>query len=745
MHVTLDFEVRSPAGWVIDEASGKVSSPANKQGGLPLVGAPVWLAHPEAAVICLRYDFHDGRGVLRWWPGFALPWDLIKHVSQGGICEAHNFTFEWRVWNLICMRRYGFPAPLTLEQGRCSMAKARRYSLPGSLEKASEVLGLPGKDPEGKRLIGLLCRPNSKTKNRPYFWRDITTDYPLIEAMDRYCGTDVTAEDALSARIPDLTPFEQRVWVADQYINARGVAVDVPAAAALLALFEQYEAQLTGALVELTGGAVTSVNEVATLGGWLAGVGCSVCSLDADAVTDTLKRDDIPESARRVLLIRKELAGANVKKLYTLLRQVSRDGRLRDQYAYCGADRTGRWSSGGVQLQNLTAKGPRTMVCEDCGLPFGVLSHTDPAGCPRCGAWMTKTAEEWTVDYAAQVIADALSLADDIAAFHRIWPDVTGAITGCLRALFVASDGHDLVCCDYSAIEAVVAACLARCQWRVDVFSTHGKIYEASAAKATGIPFEEIVAYKKTHGHHHPARKGVGKIRELAGGYGGWINAWKNFGAEDYFEDDEAIKRDVLKWREESPEIVQMWGGQYRWVGPGRWDYAPELFGLEGAAIASVLYPGRRHRYIDITYWVENDILQCELPSGRILYYHRPRLDPVEDRLNRGPSLRLSYEGYNTNPQKGPVGWMRRETYGGMLFENVVQAAARDIQAEAMVRCEERGYPIVMHTHDELCAEVPEGRGSVEEMTAIMTERPSWAQWWPIRAAGWRGKRYQKD
>jgi DNA polymerase len=243
---------------------------------------------------------------------------------------------------------------------------------------------------------------------------------------------------------------------------------------------------------------------------------------------------------------------------------------------------------------------------------------------------------------------------------------------------------------------------------------------------------------------HHPARKTIGKVRELAAGYGGWIGAFKAFGA-DQFMNDEEIKADVLKWREESPEIVEMWGGQFRWCGPSKWDHRPELFGLEGAVINAILNPGQCFSHIDITYGVWDDILFCRLPSGRYLHYHRPRLASVADKLNRGTSYQITFEGYNSNSTKGPIGWHRLETYGGRLFENVVQAVALDIQAEALLRCEARGYPIVMHTHDEGVAEVPLGFGSVEEMAAIMSERPAWAAWWPLRAAGWRHERYQKD
>jgi DNA polymerase len=187
--------------------------------------------------------------------------------------------------------------------------------------------------------------------------------------------------------------------------------------------------------------------------------------------------------------------------------------------------------------------------------------------------------------------------------------------------------------------------------------------------------------------------------------------------------------------------IVKMWGGQIRgkpWA-PDRW----ELFGLEGAAIAAVQNPGRCFAYRSISYGVKGDALYCRLPSGRYVTYHKPRLAPSSRWEGQ---LELTFEGWNTNPKNGPMGWIRMQTFAGRLFENVVQAVARDIMAHAVVNLERAGYPLVLRVHDELVAEVPCGFGSVEEFETIMGQLPAWAAGWPIRAAGgWRGKRYRKD
>lgn len=734
-----DFETYSEAGYTLDDTTGKVrgTGPQGK-GGLPVVGVPVYVEHPTADALVLKYDLKDGRGRRAWYPGGPNPTDLLDYIAAGNPIEAHNITFEFYIWNMIFVRRYGWP-PLQLEQCFCSMAKAKRYGMPGALGTLAKVLGTPQKDKRGTQLIQLLCRPNTKTKNRQYYRRTPLTDWPLFQEIYDYCDQDIVAEAGVSAKLPDLTGYERRTWLVDQTINLRGVQVDMAALSACMDILQQADTLYTAELATVTGGAVTSASQVAKIVAWLASCeGVHLPDLTADTVKDTLEQSDLPPDARRVLEIRALLGGANVKKLYTLARSVSRDGRLRDQYSYCGARQTGRWSAGGVQLQNFTSKGPDSKTCTCCGRIVGAVALV----CPSCRGMYFDTRSDWTVEAVEHALGDIQRR--DLNYLIRVWGDPGTLLAGCLRGLLIAKPGHDLICADFSAIEAVVAACVSRCQWRIDVFSGHGKIYEASASKTTGIPLEEILQYKRDTGQHHPSRKTIGKVRELAGGYGGWVGAWKNFGADEFMTDDE-IKADVLKWREESPEIVEMWGGQFKWCGPGKWDYRPELFGLEGAAIQAIMQPGQWFSHIDISYIVRDNVLFCKLPSGRFIQYHNPRLDAAEDKLRRGPSWCITFMGYNTNPKQGPIGWVLRETYGGRLFENVVQAISADIQAEALVRLEDAGYGVVMHTHDEGTAEVPEGFGSVEEMEVIMSQRPTWAEWWPIKAAGWRHKRYQKD
>lgn len=734
---SLDFETYSESGFTVDPVTKKVKGAGSgSKGGLPVVGTPVYAEHHSTDVICLYYDLKDGKGRRGWYPGTPQPQDLLDYVAGGGMIEAFNITFEFWIWNLVCTRRYGWPF-LQIEQCVCVMSRARRYSLPGGLGNLAKALGTAPKDKEGGRLIQKLCRPHTPTKKRPGIRWTLPLAFDDHLAMYAYCDQDVKTEDHAAAYLPDLTDYERRTWLADQRINARGVQVEVESLDACLHLMEEMFKAYTLELSQLTGGAVGSGSEVQKMIDWLSTQGTFMPSMGADDVKDALEENGLAPAARRVLEIRQTLAGANIKKLPALKLQLNSDNRLRDQYMYCGADRTGRWSAGGVQLQNITSKGPKSKKCESCGLFVG---KNYPGPCPNCNCSTWENMNDWTVDAVEHALHHIKTF--DFKTVSGLWGDPSTLLAGCLRGLFVAKEGHRFICCDFSAIEAVAAACLARCQWRIDVFNTHGKIYEMSAAAITGKSMEEYLAYKEANGFDHPDRKKIGKVAELASGYGGWIGAWRNFGAEG--EDGEVMKQ-IIAWRKASPEIVEMWGDQYRETREGSWEFVPECFGLEGMAVQAILNPGQCFSYIDITYGVFNDILFCRLPSGRFLHYHAPRLSTVTHKRAKKPCYQITFMGYNSNSQKGPVGWCRLETYGGRLFENVVQAVSADIQAEALVRLENNNYPVVMHTHDEAIAEVEYGRGSVDEMASIMSQRPAWASWWPLRAAGWEHKRYQKD
>jgi DNA polymerase len=622
------------------------------------------------------------------------------------------------------------------------------------------------KDPAGGALLNKFSVPLNPTKKDPRL-RHLPQDFPEeAAALYRYNERDIVTEAEASSRCPDLTGEELEFWLADQRINRRGVAVDVESLKACAHIVEACLKRYNAELYQLTGGQVEQASQLERLKGWLAGQGV-ICgsgpgSMDEDAI-DALLAGLGPHQvlAKRALEIRQAVGSASVKKVFAMVNQLSPWGRLHDLFNYHGA-RTGRPTGEGPQPTNLPKAGPDVLKCS-CGRHTG--AHL-PA-CAWCGLPFApgKKKEEWGPEAMEDVLA--IIKTGDLSLVERVYKDAMLCVSGCLRGLFVASEGCDLIASDFSSIEGVVTACLAGEDWRVEMFQTHGKAYELSVSKITGIPFAEIMAHAgyedverpewwkhradKTK-PHHPLRQTLGKVAELASGFGGWIGAWKNFGADKFMTDDE-IKKGILGWREASPNIVYFWGGQERRDG---WERRPEMFGLEGAAVSAVLYPGQWFHvmrldgaYSGVSYYCHagEDALYCWLPSGRALTYRFPRLDA--NTRDFGGQWALSYEGYNTNPKSGPIGWIRMSTYSGKLCENVVQAVARDIQRHAIVNLEKAGYPVVLHVYDEDVVDAPHGFGSIEEVERIMGTMPEWATYkgqpWPIKAAGgWRGKRYRK-
>lgn len=720
----MDFETYSEAGYFFDEDAKKWKSiTKSPPHGLGAVGASAYSQHASTEVLSLAYNLKDGLGPRLWIPGMPPPMELFDYIATGGLLEAHNSAFEWHIWENVCIRT-GWP-PLPYWQLRDSMAKARAFSLPGALGKLAQVLEVSDqKIDDGKRLLNKFSKPRNPTKKDARRRIRPEEDHEDGTKLYDYNLGDIKSESAVSAVIPDLSTDELELWLLDQCINFRGVHIDGEALGNCLAIVEQAHEMYTAELVSLTDGTVKGAGEIAKITGWLGANGVHMVSLDAEHVAEALKRDDLPANGKRVLEIRSSLGAASVKKLFAIDRRRSNNGRLCDLFAFCGADRTGRFAGRGPQPQNLPNSGPAVRRCDPvsgCGKHYG--PHLD--NCPWC---QTSEAFSEAAEWCIEAVDDAFLViaSRDLQRVEHYFGDAVGAVSGCLRGLFSAAPGCDFLCSDYSAIEAVILAMLAGEQWRIDVFRTHGKIYEMSAAKISGVPFGEFLRHKEETGDHHPLRKKIGKVAELASGYQGGYGAWLAFGADKHLGEAE-IKESIKAWRKESPAIVKFW------------------YGLEDAAVAAVQNPGACYEYRGIKYGVNDDVLYCQLLSGRKLSYHQPRLHPDVTPWGK-QVLKITYMGWNSDYKKGPMGWMRLDTYGGKLCENVTQATARDVLTFAMKNVERAGYSVVLHVHDEIVSEVVAGTGSVEEFERIMSTMPPWAEGWPIRAAGgWRGKRYRKD
>lgn len=283
-------------------------------------------------------------------------------------------------------------------------------------------------------------------------------------------------------------------------------------------------------------------------------------------------------------------------------------------------------------------------------------------------------------------------------------PDVLSEL---IRTAFVARPGCRFIVSDFSAIEARVMGYLAGEGWVMEEFRGTGKIYEQTASKMFHIPIGEI-----TKGSPYRAR---GKVASLACQYGGAEGALISMGALNFVEEEE-LKGLVQSWRAANPHIVNYW------------------YEIDGAVKAAV--KERKMTKVGmVTVYYQSGMLKIALPSGRVLSYVRPRMT-----VNRFGSESVSYEGVGTNRK-----WTRIESYGAKFCENIVQATARDVLAEAMLSLEKKGFDIVCHIHDEVVLEVPEGTSSVEEVNEIMAVCPDWCEGLPLKAAGFESPFYKKD
>jgi DNA polymerase len=785
-----DMETFSAAGYVWDAEAGKwvgpPGAPATKK-GLEVVGLDNYARHPSAEVLMMAYDLKDGRGWRLWIQGAPFPDDLRAHLAAGRVIEAHNAGFEQRMWEHVGVARYGWPA-VRPEQWRCSAAKARAYALPGALGKVGAVLQLDiQKDKAGEALIKKFCMPRNPTKTDPRtrilcLWSadlaaaraaydargiphaltqaQVDQDHADTLAFARYCVRDIETEAEVSGRCPDLEGTELAWWQFGQRANARGVHVNREALENAAEVVRQCLARYNAQLLQLTG--IDAASKVQQLLKWLASRGVHADGLDEESVDALLARTDLPADARRVLEIRAAAGSASVKKVHAMLNAVSPDSRLRDLYIVNGA-RTGRDTGVGPQPANLPSAGPAPYRCA-CGTQFATWM-----ACPSCRAPLPPDTKpgEWNTGAVRQALATLATRSLDEV--ERVWGPgkALPVIAGCLRAMYDAAPGHELISSDYNSIEAVAMAMVSGEQWRIDTFRTHGKIYEASASAMFNIPFEEMMAHRgyspeqlllpewwtlkpANKGSHHPLRK-TGKIAELAFGFQGWLGSAKAFGMPGT---DEEIKDNILRWRRASPSIEWLWGGQTAGKANGirrngdRWSKEPFYFGVEGAFLQAALSEGVEFRITRLdgtdtgfSYTRHGNVIWAKLPSGRHLKYHNPLVTAGQ----RAGEMSLSYEGWNTNPKNGPVGWIRMDTWGGRLVENLIQACCRDILTPAVLRLEAHGYPVVMRTYDEIVSEVPVGYGSHEEFERLVEEREAWYKDWPVRAPdSWRNPFYQK-
>lgn len=633
-------------------------------------GVYKYVESPDFEILICGFSFDDGDvEVYELACGDELPEEFINALSDPNYTkEAHNAQFE-----RVCFSKFLYGDLGTFldpSQWLCTMAHASMLGLPSSLDKVGEALGL-AKDKKklntGKALIRYFSVP-SKTKGRvrnmPYHDMDRWDMY--CEYNERDVVTEMEIEKILS-RYP-IPKMERRIYALDQTINDRGTLLDMELVDSIIDYNNDYQQDLLEQAIEITG--LDNPNSNKQLLNWLKDHEDGVTSVNEESVADLI-RSTKNEDVKKMLLLRQEMTKTSLKKYDAMQRAVCDDNRIRGVLQYYGANRTGRWAGRLVQVQNL----PRNAISE-----LGVVRE--------------------------------LVKAKNFEALDMIYDNVPGILSQLIRTAFVAPKGKKFVVCDYSAIEARVIAWLAQETWRQEVFTTTGKIYEASASQMFHVPIEQV-----TKGSD--LRK-KGKVAELALGYQGGLGALKKMGGEKMGLGDDEMQEIIAKWRKASPNICKLW---------------KEVENCAKKAIRTHSITKLKNR--DVSFIYENKILFIQLPNGRRLAYQDAKLD------GEGRYSKIKYKGLH---QERKI-WCDLDTYGGKLVENIVQAIARDCLARAMVSLDNVHYKIVFHVHDEVVIEVEADRAEHDYalIKDIMCMRIPWAPELILNADGFVCEYYMKD
>lgn len=641
-------------------------------------GAQKYIASPDFEILLFAYSLNGAPSVCcDIAQGELLPdWVLDALCDPQCLKHAYNAAFEWG-----CLSKF-MGRQLPPEQWRCTMFHGLYAGYPAGLDAAGRALGLPEdkrKLSTGKALIRYFCVPCTPTKSNGGRRRNLPNHDPARwELFKEYNAKDVTTEMEIERRLSLITvpDWLQRQWETDLLINARGVAVDMEMVNGALEIGATVREWLTQEAVRISG--LSNPNSVQQLSAWLEQeTGEEVTDLRKDTVAKMIAQaPDIPE-VKRMLEIRQELGKTSTKKYDAIEQAVCPDGRVRGLLQFYGANRTGRWAGRLVQVQNL----PRT--------------YTQPLELAR--------------NLVKQRKLDNLRL---------IYGSVPDTLSQLIRTAFVASDGNVLIDADFSAIEARVISWLAGEQWRLEVFKTHGKIYEASASQMFGVPIERI---KK--GNPEYALRQKGKVAELALGYQGGAGALINMGALDMGIPEDDLPDIVQRWRDTNKRICDLW-------------YKMNSAAVEAISTGCSVGVGRLLVSCEYDAAHEVEYLTVLLPSGRKLYYNSPQIG--ENKWG-GPSI--SYMGMDQTTKK----WKRIETYGGKLVENCVQAVARDCLAQAIENLEKEGLPVVFHIHDEVVIDCRADTATLDDVVDIMSRPIPWAPGLPLNADGWVGGFFKKD
>ena len=638
--------------------------------------------------------------------GSTVPAELRTWIERHGEVHAWNAPFERLVLNGPAGARYGFPT-LDIEQMHCSMASARVRGLPGALEDAADVLNTPVKKRiSGKNSMRYLCKPR-KDGTRPAIAEERERFLHLVP----YCADDVRAERCVDEIVPPMSAEEREIWIMDQYMNDRGVRIDLESVENMEMMIAAYKQELDLRCRTLTG---IKPSRSGPLAAWVRAHGYpQLENMQADTIRKVMLRGDAPAEVAEVLRLYSLYNMKSIMKYPVMPKAACADGRVRHMFMFYGAA-TGRWSSTIIQLHNLARpfiKDPETAI---------------------------EIARSW-----------------DLAWLREMYPGVEPMkiFATCVRGMLIASPGRELSFPDFAGVEARYNAWMGNETWKLAAY----RDYDAGSG-----PNLYCVVYGQCfrvdpNSPEGIAGKPIGKVLDLSMGYEGGVGAFVKMAA-GYNIDLSAMAEstyptlpadvveesmDAYRYAEEQGRLYDL--PQKIWVtceGLKRlWRRAhPGVVALwadlKDKAIKAVQNPGVVYKIPSgrVMFKVEDRWLVMRLPSGRKVYYYRP-----EVKSDSKGNVTLYYYGINTQTRQ----WGRTSTYGGKVCENETQAGCRDLLARAKLRLFHRAT-LIGSVHDEPILEARIGAVSDEEIEGLMCGGQTWDEGLPLAVEIHRGLRYRK-
>jgi DNA polymerase len=678
-------EDRVPFYWDIESRSRAELGKGKKS-----VGVRAYAAHPTTEILCVSYARGNGP-IETWIPGQPIP-ETVLTAAADLRCSwvAHNAAFERAMLEGILIPQYGWPM-VPVVRHVCTMSLALAHAYPGSLEGVAEVLGLVNrKDVARVKIVRVMWKPRKPRRGEDptqNYWVDTPELRTELYAHNRQ---DVAIERELHQhpKLHALPTSEQDTWVIDAEINDRGVYIDVSLAAPAFRLEAQALTELNMRMRHETDGAVDAATKTEKLKAWLESQGVKLPHKQRlGKPRPSLDADDIEK------LLAEDLPHPGVRAAL----------EIRLQAAQSAASKTGR------MLRTRCADGRVRNLYKIYGAVTGRWSGEglQPQNLKRPELLQTDEA-----------IAEAIEIvkAEDYATLKERYGDVLKLLGDLCRSMLVPAPGHRFIIGDFSAVEARVLAFLAGDANKLEAFRQFDlglgrDIYCVTAEQVLGL----------TDVQDKSPERALGKVFELGLGYSMGADKLLATIRKANIPNTESITREdcagwVQKWRAQNPVIVGYWAA------------------LDAAAMTAVRNPGLVVPCRAVSFVMREDVLFAHLPSGRELSYPAPMIQPGRFGTNQ-----ISFLDMAAGRRHG------QKMYGGRWAENVASATARDLLVEAMKRLRAAGYALVLHTHDEIVAEMPVGQGSIEEFKRLLVEVPAWAQGLPIAAKMFEHSRFKKD